>query len=101
MARLVTEPISPSMFSEYDLPDHDFLNSAQLAADEPMLQECTVDSEGLARYQSQAIWIPDGNKTLQLQMLKAAHPWPGVHRGITTIEQAINVFVHWTCARTF
>jgi hypothetical protein len=49
MARLVTAPISPSMFSEYDWPDHDFLNNAQLAADEPMLQECTVDSEGLAR----------------------------------------------------
>jgi RNase H-like domain found in reverse transcriptase len=43
-ARLVTAPISPSTFSEYDWPNHDSLKTAQLAADDPMPHECTVDS---------------------------------------------------------
>jgi hypothetical protein len=50
LARLVNAPISPSNFSEYDWPDQDSLKYAQLASDEPMPQECSVDSEGLARY---------------------------------------------------
>jgi hypothetical protein len=83
-------------FSEYDWPDHDSLKNAQVAADEPMPQECTVDPEGLARYQSQAVWIPDGDKTLQIPLLIAAHTGPGGHREITTTEQARNGFVHWT-----
>jgi RNase H-like domain found in reverse transcriptase len=53
-ARLVPAPISPPT-SEYDWPDHDSLKNAKLAADERMPQECTVDSEGFARYQSQAL----------------------------------------------
>jgi hypothetical protein len=53
-----------STFSEYGWPDHDSLSNAQLAADDPMPQECTVGSEGLARYRSQAVWIPEGDKTL-------------------------------------
>jgi RNase H-like domain found in reverse transcriptase len=96
LARLVTAPISPSTFSKYDWPDHDSLKNAQLAAVNPVPQECTADSEGLARYQSQAVWIPDGDKTLQLRLLIAAHTGPGGHRGITTTEQAMNGFVQWT-----
>jgi Integrase zinc binding domain len=92
----VTAPISPPTFSEYDWPDHTSLKNAQLAADDPVPQECTVDSEGLARYQSQAVWIPDGDKTLQQRLLIAAHTGPGGHRGITTTEQAMNGFVQWT-----
>jgi hypothetical protein len=66
LIRLATAPISPSTFSEYDWPDHDSLKIAQLAADEPMPQECTMDPERLARHQSQAFCIPDGNTTLSL-----------------------------------
>jgi Integrase zinc binding domain len=58
-----------------------------------------VDSEGLARYQSQAVWIPDSNKTLQQQLLIAAHTGPGGHRRITTTEQVINGFGHWASMR--
>jgi hypothetical protein len=99
LARLVTAPISPSTISEYDWPDHDSLKNAQLAAGDRVPQECTVDSEGLALYQSQAVWIPDGDKTLQLRLLIAAHTRPGGHRGITTTEQAMNGFVQWTSMR--
>jgi hypothetical protein len=99
LARLVTAPISRSTFSEYDWPDRDSLKNAQLAADDPVPQECTVDSEGLARYQSQAVWIPDGDKTLQLRLLIAAHTGPGGHRRITTTEQAMNGFVQWKSMR--
>jgi Integrase zinc binding domain len=99
LARLVTAPLSPSTFSDYDWPENDTQKNAQLAADDPMPLECTMDSEGLARYQSQAVWIPDGDKALQLRLLIAAHTGPGGHRGITTTEQAMNGFVQWTSMR--
>jgi hypothetical protein len=93
------EIMSPTNGQRCDWPDHDALKNAQLAADEPMPQEYIVDSEGLARYQSQADWIPDGAKTPQLRLLIAAHTGPGGHRGITTTEQAMNGFLHWTSMR--
>jgi Integrase zinc binding domain len=36
---------------------------------------------------------------LQLPLLIAAHSGPGGHHGITTTEQAMNGFVHWTSMR--
>jgi hypothetical protein len=36
---------------------------------------------------------------LQLRLLIAAHTGPGGHHGITTTEQAMNGFLHWTSMR--
>jgi hypothetical protein len=84
LARLVTVPISLSPSKSMTGSISTLSKNVQLAADEPMPQERTVDSEGFARYQSQAVWIPDGDSALQLPLLIVAHTGPGGHRGIVS-----------------
>jgi hypothetical protein len=77
----VTAPIHSLHFQSMTGPIMT-LKSAPLAADEYMSHECTVDSDGLARYQSQAVWIADGERTLQLRLQRASHTGPGDQCGI-------------------
>jgi hypothetical protein len=59
--------------------------NAQLAGNETIPQEYTVASEGLAQYLSQAVWIPDGDKTLQIRLC--------------SISRQLSRYYHDTCEK--
>lgn len=101
LSRLVVAPISPATDSAFDWPDLGDIKAAQLDAAEPMPTDCSTDEEGLARHKSEprVVWIPDGDKMLQLRLLIAAHTGPGGHRGASTTERAMRDFVFWKTMR--
>lgn len=96
VSALAVAPVAPALSGEWDWPDLGALRVAQSEAEEPVPAGCKVDTDGIARVGSGAVWIPDSNKVIQLRLLIAAHAGAAGHRGAATTMRAMESFVTWT-----
>lgn len=96
LARIVMAPIFPQTSEETDWPDLDALRLSQQNALGTRPSECKIDSRGVSRFSSGAIWIPDSDRCMQLRLLIAAHTGIGGHRGASTTLRGMSEFVQWS-----